>query len=326
MAVCLTAGTWRGWSRARQPVFCGLAFVFFSSVAFASSPSAHAPAVPAGLTSMESRGHRYFLRVIDPKTEDLRLFWKGSSGDLLHDFHGLGKEVDSEGERLVFAANAGMFEPDFSPVGLLVLNGEQIAPLNLKDGTGNFYLKPNGVFVLTDQGEARVMETGSFETFLPRVLWATQSGPLLVHEGEIHPDLVAGSSNLMIRSGVGVRADGKIVFALSRSPLNLPTTIGKLAATVAFLMKTGKRQASRSLILLKCSSVKMAKGLIISSGVPKLPVIPHPTVVMVTLLNRSASSALYSGRLMMQQYTRSWYLPIILQRSALIKWRRCTAQ
>jgi uncharacterized protein YigE (DUF2233 family) len=121
---------------------------------------------------------------------------------------------------LAFATNAGMFEPGHSPVGLLILNGEQITPLNLRDGTGNFYLKPNGVFVLTDAGTARVMETTSFETFLPRVLWATQSGPLLVHEGDIHPDLVAGSSNLQIRNGVGVRADGKIVFALSLSPVN----------------------------------------------------------------------------------------------------------
>jgi uncharacterized protein YigE (DUF2233 family) len=172
------------------------------------------------LTPVSFRGHGYLVRTVDPKKEDLRLYWKNSSGVLLHDFHGLESEVASHGDKLLFAANAGMFEPDFSPVGLLVQDGNEIAPLNLRDGTGNFYLKPNGVFALTDKGEARVMESSSYQTFLPRVLWATQSGPLLVHEGEVHPDLVAGSSNLMVRSGVGVRKDGRIVFVISRAPVN----------------------------------------------------------------------------------------------------------
>ena len=175
---------------------------------------------PNGLASIAFRGHGYLVRTVDPRKEDLRLYWKSSSGVLLHDFHGLESEVVGHGDKLLFAANAGMFEPDFSPVGLLVQDGNEIAPLNLREGTGNFYLKPNGVFALTDKGEARVMESSSYQTFLPRVVWATQSGPLLVHEGEVHPDLVAGSTNLMVRSGVGVRNDGRIVFVISRTPVN----------------------------------------------------------------------------------------------------------
>ena len=210
-----------GLSRLGRAGMIASALCLFLTRGLAASPSASSVSVvPAGLTSVDYRGHRYLIRIVDPKIETLRLDWKDQDGSFLHDFRGLEKEVRRDGEMLVFAANAGMFEPDFSSVGLLVLNGAEASPLNLRDGVGNFYLKPNGVFALTDQNEARVMESGSYETFLPHVLWATQSGPLLVHEGDIHPDLNAGSLNLMIRSGVGVRRDGKIIFALSRAPVN----------------------------------------------------------------------------------------------------------
>ncbi len=172
------------------------------------------------VTTLGFRGHGYLVQTIDPKTEDLRLYWKDNSGKLLQNFTALEAQVKSDGGRLLFAANAGMFQPDYSPVGLLVQSGQQVAPLNLQDGTGNFYLKPNGVFVLTEQRTAEVMESSAFQTFLPHVLWATQSGPLVVHHGEIHPDLIEGSANLMVRSGVGVRKDGTAVFVLSKTPVN----------------------------------------------------------------------------------------------------------
>jgi uncharacterized protein YigE (DUF2233 family) len=178
------------------------------------------PVIPTEPIVATFRDHSYFVRLVHPQTEDLRLFWKSSSGQVLNNFTALEREVRSRHQRLLFAANAGMFQPDYSPVGLLVMNGEQVSPLNLEEGIGNFFLKPNGVFALTDAHVAVVMESSSYATFLPHVLWATQSGPLVVHQGEIHPDLIEGSTNLMIRSGVGVRPDGTVVFALSREPVN----------------------------------------------------------------------------------------------------------
>ncbi len=49
--------------------------------------------------------------------------------------------------------------------------------------------------------------------------WATQSGPLLVHGGDIHPDFNANSTNKKIRSGVGVTKDGLVIFAISITPV-----------------------------------------------------------------------------------------------------------
>jgi uncharacterized protein YigE (DUF2233 family) len=139
---------------------------------------------------------------------------------LLRDFASLDKFTAGKGERLLFAANAGMFQPDSRPVGLLVQDGEEKSPLNLKDGTGNFYMKPNGVFVINEKHEARIVESGDYVALLTAPTWATQSGPLLVHGGDMGPDFMDDSKNRKIRSGVGVRQDGMIVFALSRGPVN----------------------------------------------------------------------------------------------------------
>lgn len=177
-------------------------------------------AVPPGLQSIPFHGQTFLIRTVDPKKEDLRLFWKDDQGNLLHDFAGLEKAVSAKGEKLLFAANAGMFEADFKPVGLLVQDSNEVTPLNLNDAKGNFYMKPNGVFLINDKHEARVIDSSDYATQLLPAVWATQSGPLMVHGGAIHPDFVADSKNLQIRSGVGVRKDGSIIFAISREPVN----------------------------------------------------------------------------------------------------------
>ena len=93
-------------------VWCGL-------TAFAASAADLSPALQA----ITFHGQRFLIRSVDPRKEDLRLFWKDDQGNLLHDFAGLEKAVAAKGEKLLFATNAGMFEPDFKPVGLLMQNG-----------------------------------------------------------------------------------------------------------------------------------------------------------------------------------------------------------
>jgi uncharacterized protein YigE (DUF2233 family) len=179
-----------------------------------------APPALLALQPVTFQSQSYLVRTVDPKTEDLRLYWKDDQGNLLHDFVGLEKAVDAQGEKLLFAANAGMYEPDLRPVGLLVQDGNETASLNLNDGAGNFYMKPNGVFILNEKHAAHIVESSLYPVIVTPAMWATQSGPLLVHGGDIHPDFIADSKNLQIRSGVGVRKDGTIVFALSEQPVN----------------------------------------------------------------------------------------------------------
>ena len=123
----------------------------------------------------------------------------------------------------VFAMNAGMYHHDLSPVGLYVEDGREKTPLVTNDGWGNFHLLPNGVFaVVEDNGVQRfvVRESLAFERDRPaNIVHATQSGPMLVIDGALHPRFLPRSDSLKIRNGVGVTPDGRVHFAISREPV-----------------------------------------------------------------------------------------------------------
>lgn len=114
--------------------------------------------------------------------------------------------------------NAGIFEPDLTPTGLLISGGRELHPLTLRDGAGNFFLKPNGVFFVTATG-AQVVESSEFRS--DGVLEATQSGPLLLRAGVVHPSFSPDSTHRAIRNGVGVRRDGTVVLVISRDQVSL---------------------------------------------------------------------------------------------------------
>lgn len=121
----------------------------------------------------------------------------------------------------LFAMNAGMYHEDFSPVGLFVADAKEAAPLNQGDAPGNFFMKPNGVFYVDQTGEAGVMETAAYAAsgIAPRI--ATQSGPMLVIDGEMHPKFEPNGESRFIRNGVGVRDPHTVYFVISRTPVSL---------------------------------------------------------------------------------------------------------
>lgn len=55
---------------------------------------------------------------------------------------------------MVAVMNGGIFEPGFVPSGLLVQDGVELTPINRNNGEGNFFLKPNGVFLPGPKGAA----------------------------------------------------------------------------------------------------------------------------------------------------------------------------
>ena len=116
--------------------------------------------------------------------------------------------------------NAGMYHSDLSPVGLLVEEGREIAPVTTAGGFGNFFLKPNGIFYIDQAGQAGVMETSAYlkAGVSPRI--ASQSGPMLVIDGELHPRFLIDGTSTYTRNGIGVCADGTVVMALSLDPVN----------------------------------------------------------------------------------------------------------
>lgn len=174
--------------------------------------------------SVVFEGTHFIVCSYRPGTHELRLAWAGPSGPL-GGLDALRQSLGAEAARVRFAMNAGMYDPGLRPLGLFVALGQVVQPLNTQAGQGNFYLAPNGVFWVGADGRAHVDETRAFERGAfaghagARPQWATQSGPLLVEAGRIHPAFTADGPSRLIRNGVGVR-NGEAAFVISAEPVS----------------------------------------------------------------------------------------------------------
>jgi uncharacterized protein YigE (DUF2233 family) len=174
---------------------------------------------------LDFEGAPYIVCSFKPAAGGLRLFWRDDERRPYRQFSTLATALAEKGQVLKFAMNAGMYREDFTPMGLYVEDGREIQPLNTGNadrGAGpvpNFYKKPNGVFYLTRDG-AGILPTDRFLKAQPDALYATQSGPMLVISGKLHPALIAGSEFTNRRSGVAVCEDGAIRFAISERGVN----------------------------------------------------------------------------------------------------------
>jgi uncharacterized protein YigE (DUF2233 family) len=156
---------------------------------------------------------------IDLKKQNLKLYWKDKNGHLFKSFRNLKDWLDQNGQKLVFAMNGGMYKTDNSPLGLFIEETKVIAPVNKKSGGGNFYWKPNGIFYITIDNQANICTTESFKTNA-KIKYATQSGPMLVINGQIHSAFKQGSTFLNIRNGVGLLPNGQVLFVMSKGEIN----------------------------------------------------------------------------------------------------------
>lgn len=170
-------------------------------------------------------GARYTVCSFDLAESDLRLFWRNDSGQPFRSFSSLAGAVEEDGGVLAFAMNAGMFQTDFTPIGLHVEDGQSLRPANTADapsGAGpvpNFYKKPNGVFYMVGD-DAGVLTTERFMESRHQIDYATQSGPMLVVDGKIHPAFIEGSRDRTRRTGVGLSGPGMVHIAISESRVN----------------------------------------------------------------------------------------------------------
>jgi uncharacterized protein YigE (DUF2233 family) len=122
--------------------------------------------------------------------------------------------------RVAFAMNAGMYDQDGRPIGLAIAEGKQKHPINRRKGGGNFHLMPNGVFQVRRDGSAQIVTSDNW-TASPDVRLATQSGPMLVINGKVHPAFDPDGSSRFIRNGVGIGASGRPVFVISDDAVSL---------------------------------------------------------------------------------------------------------
>jgi uncharacterized protein YigE (DUF2233 family) len=161
----------------------------------------------------------YLVCEVDPRRYSIELFWQDAAGKPFQSLHALDKVQRAAGRTLLFAVNAGMYHPNLAPVGLYVERGRELATAKTGSGSGNFSLQPNGIFYIS-HGKAAVRATADFLKARPSVEYATQSGPMLVIDGRLHPKFLADSTSYKTRDGVGVRRDGIAVFAISNGGVN----------------------------------------------------------------------------------------------------------
>lgn len=180
-----------------------------------------APVPQSACREQAFEGSRF--TVCDPGGGELMLFAAAKNEQPLRSFADVASRIDPK--RLAFAMNAGMFDQDGRPIGLAVVNGREVHKINLRQGGGNFHLMPNGVFVVLAGGKAAIFESGKLPRLRTPPRLATQSGPMLVIAGKLHPKLDRDGPSRYVRNGVGVRPGGKPLFVISEDPVSF----GKLA-------------------------------------------------------------------------------------------------
>lgn len=159
----------------------------------------------------------YTICEVDLAKEELRLFLRDKSDAVLGHFWIIDEALAKQGKSLGFAMNAGMYHKDRTPVGYYLEDGVEAQRVISNAGPGNFGLLPNGVLCLRD-GRADVIETLEFLETQPTCVSATQSGPMLVIDGALHPRFLPDSTSRFIRNGVGTSRDGKsAIFVISNN-------------------------------------------------------------------------------------------------------------
>lgn len=172
----------------------------------------------AACAPMSYDGDDYTVCSFDARRDEIRVYWRSADGSPFAHFSALAAALKAKGRNLVFAMNGGMYEQDLSPVGLYVEDGKTLRRADTRDGDSNFHMKPNGVFWIGDK-TAGVSETSRYLASPPPARYATQSGPMLVIDGKIHPRILPTGQSSKIRNGVCVRDGADVEFAISSGPV-----------------------------------------------------------------------------------------------------------
>lgn len=168
--------------------------------------------------------HDYIGYEAKPDSGQIRMYWKDKQNNILGSLANLKNLVSQNGQELLYACNGGMYMQNQAPLGYYIEAGKTLRQINIKTGSGNFYLKPKGVFYVDVQNKPGIqgIETAAERNELSakKIAYLTQSGPMLVHNHQINKLFTAGSNNLNVRNGVGILPDGHAYFAMSTYPVS----------------------------------------------------------------------------------------------------------
>lgn len=171
--------------------------------------------LPAPCKAVAFKQSGFIVCAVDPAEYRLSLHLRDGKGEPWHDVMRFAQEMHP-----VFSMNAGMYHEDLSPVGLYIENSKHLAPLQTGSGAGNFFMKPNGVFGLSPDGLPFVVTTEAYALSRTPTSFASQSGPMLVIDGEVHPRFEPDGASRYTRNGVGIDGQGRVIFAISREKVS----------------------------------------------------------------------------------------------------------
>jgi uncharacterized protein YigE (DUF2233 family) len=168
-------------------------------------------------------GARFTVCGFDARTQDFRLMLEASDGWPLRHLPALANDLGDAKSRVRFAMNAGMYDRAGQPLGLYIENGQQRRGINTKGGSGNFFLQPAGIFSQGKEGEVRVETLDAYRKRGAAPRFATQSGPMLLIGGRLHPKIQPNGTSRHYRNGVGVVNAQTAWFVISESRVSLGT-------------------------------------------------------------------------------------------------------
>lgn len=210
----------------------GLAVLLF--IFLSVPPDGVAQAQDSPCRTLNFEGDPFTVCRAEPGKDQVRLSLRDSAGKPHRRLSMLKTHLGEAAGKVRFAMNAGMFDGRSAPIGLYVEHGKQVKAINTRDGGGNFHLKPNGVFWIGQDDKLHVTATDAYVAQKPKAKWATQSGPMLVIGGKLHPKISHDGESRYTRNGVGVTDDGKALFVISDAPVSF----GKLARLFRDELKT----------------------------------------------------------------------------------------
>ena len=174
-------------------------------------------AVPSAAPAVTPERFEYngvLYHAVRAEPAQVRILLVDGNGARLRTFPSARKHLLSLGETPSVLMNGGIFEPEGVPSGLLIQRGVTHRMINRRDGDGNFFLKPNGVLVLTGD-KAAVIDSREFGPPHVAADYAVQSGPLLLRRGQTHASFRPDSNSRLHRNGVGVTDDGSVLFLMT---------------------------------------------------------------------------------------------------------------
>jgi uncharacterized protein YigE (DUF2233 family) len=200
-----------------------------------NAPAATAPATAAfACEAVTFEGTPLTHCVAEPARHRIRMVLGPNPKTPYRSLSALKAGLRARAGSIAFAMNGGMFGQDGQPIGYYVEGGKRLHTLNRAAGWGNFHLKPNGVFFGTG-GKWQVLSTDAFAaTIKQRPEFGTQSGPMLVIGGKLHPAFDPDGASAKLRNAVGVDQTGRAHFVISEAPISF----GKLGRYYRDVLRT----------------------------------------------------------------------------------------